>query len=191
MSRLILSAAIIAVAAPLAGAQSSNWTADPAHSDVSFSIRHMAISTVRGHFSVTASIAYNEADITRSTVNATIDVSSVDTGEQGRDTDIIGAPWFDTAHYKTATFTSTSIAKSGDHLTINGNLTLHGITKPVVLQAEGPSGPITGMDHKPHAGFTATTTIKRTDFGIGSNFPAAMVGDDVKLDIDLEVVKQN
>jgi polyisoprenoid-binding protein YceI len=191
MKRLVLTTALIAFVAPFAGAQTSNWTADPAHSDVSFSVRHMAISTVRGHFSVTASIAYNEADITKSTVNATIDVSSVDTGESGRDTDIIGAAWFDTAHFRNATFVSTSIAKSGDHLTINGNLTLHGVTRPVVLQAEGPTGPITGMDHKPHAGFTATTTIKRTDFGIGSNFPAAMVGDDVKLDIDLEIIKQS
>jgi polyisoprenoid-binding protein YceI len=192
MNRLTLTAAIIALAAaPLAGAQTSNWTADPAHSDVSFSISHMGISTVRGHFSVTASIAYNDADITKSTVNATIDVSSVNTGQQGRDADISGAGWFDTAHFKTATFTSTSITKSGSQLTINGNLTLHGVTKPVVLQAEGPTGPVNGMDHKPHAGFTATTTIKRTDFGVGSNFPPAMVGDDVKLEIDLEIVKQS
>jgi polyisoprenoid-binding protein YceI len=190
LNRLILTAALIALAAPLAGAQASTWTADPAHSDVSFSIRHMGISTVRGHFNVTATIAWNEADIAKSTVNATIDVSSVDTGESGRDTDIVGAAWFDTAHYRTATFASTSVAKSGDHLTINGNLTLHGVTRPVVLQAEGPTGPITGMDHKPHAGFTATTAIKRTDFNIGSNFPATMVGDDVKLDIDLEIIKQ-
>jgi polyisoprenoid-binding protein YceI len=191
MNRFILTAAIITLAAPLAVAQTSEWTADPAHSDVSFSVRHMGISTVRGHFNVTATLNYNEADVAKSTVNATIDVSSVDTGESGRDTDIIGAAWFDTAHFKTATFTSTSVAKSGDHLTINGNLTLHGVTKPVVLQAEGPTGPINGMDHKPHAGFTATTTIKRTDFGIGSNFPAAMVGDEIKLDIDLEVIKQS
>jgi polyisoprenoid-binding protein YceI len=189
MKRLVLTAAIITLAAPLAGAQTSTWTADPAHSDVSFAIRHMGISTVRGHFSVTASIAWNEADIAKSTVNATIDVSSVDTGESGRDTDIVGAAWFDTAHFRNATFVSTSVAKSGGHFTIDGNLTLHGVTKPVVLQAEGPTGPITGMDHKPHAGFTATTTIKRSDFGIGSNFPATMVGDEVKLDIDLEVVK--
>jgi polyisoprenoid-binding protein YceI len=191
MNRLVLTAALIALAAPLAAAQTSNWTADPAHSDVSFSISHLGISTVRGHFGVTASIAFNEADITRSSVNATIDVSSVDTGESGRDTDIVGAAWFDAAHFRNATFVSTSIAKSGGHLTINGNLTLHGVTKPVVLQAEGPSGPITGMDHKPHAGFNATTTIKRSDFGIGAGFPATMVGDDVKLVIDLEIVKQS
>jgi len=191
MNRLALTFALITLVAPLAGAQTSTWTADPAHSDVSFSISHMAISTVRGHFSVTATLNYNETDIAKSSVNATIDVSSVDTGEQGRDTDITGAGWFDTAHFKTATFTSTSVSKSGNHLTINGNLTLKGVTKPVVLEAEGPTGPINGMDHKPHAGFTATTTLKRTDFGIGANVPAAMVGDEVKLEIDLEVVKQN
>jgi polyisoprenoid-binding protein YceI len=191
MKRLVLTAALIALAAPLANAQTSTWTADPAHSGVSFSISHMSVSTVRGHFSLTATININDADIAKSTVNAAIDTSSIDTGESGRDTDLIGPAWFDTAHFKTAAFTSTSVSKSGNHLTVNGNLTLHGVTKPVVLDAEGPTGPITGMDHKPHAGFTATTTIKRTDFGIGSNFPAAMVGDQVKLEIDLEVIKQN
>jgi polyisoprenoid-binding protein YceI len=191
MNRLVLTAAIIALAAPLAGAQTSTWTPDPNHSDVSFSIGHMSISTVRGHFgSFKATIVVNDADVTKSTVNATIDVSSVDTAQSNRDNDIKGATWFNVATYPTATFTSTSVAKSGDHLTVNGNLTLHGVTKPVVLDCQGPTGPINGMDHKPHAGFTATTTIKRTDFGIGSNVPAAMIGDDVKLDIDLEVVKQ-
>jgi len=191
MNRLALTAAILALAAPLATAQTSTWTADPAHSDVSFSILHMGISTVRGHFSsFKTTIVMNDADATKSTVNATIDVSSIDTSQSARDNDIKGASWFNTATFPTATFTSTSVAKSGDHLTVNGNLTLHGVTKPVVLECQGPKGPITGMDHKPHAGFIATTTIKRTDFGIGANFPVAMVGDDVKLDIDLEVVKQ-
>jgi polyisoprenoid-binding protein YceI len=191
MNRLALATTIIALAAPLAVAQTSTWTPDPAHSDVSFSIGHMSISTVRGHFaSFKATIVMNDADVTKSTVNATIDVSSVDTAQSNRDNDIKSAGWFNVATYPTATFTSTSVAKSGDHLTVNGNLTLHGVTKPVVLDCQGPKGPITGMDHKPHAGFIGTTTIKRTDFGIGSNFPAAMVSDDVTLDIDLEVVKQ-
>jgi polyisoprenoid-binding protein YceI len=90
----------------------------------------------------------------------------------------------------TASFTSTSVVKNGAKLTVTGNLTLHGVTKPVILDVEGPSAPVPGMDHKPHSGFTATTTIKRTDFGIGTKFPAAMVGDEVKLTIELEVVKQ-
>jgi polyisoprenoid-binding protein YceI len=73
---------------------------------------------------------------------------------------------------------------------VNGNLTLHGVTKPVVLQVEGPTGPVPGMDHKPHAGFSASTTISRTAFDIGTKYPAAVLGDDVQLTIDLDVVKQ-
>ncbi len=78
------------------------------------------------------------------------------------------------------------MAKNGGNLTVAGNLTLHGVTKPVVLEVEGPTGPVPGMDHKPHAGFSATTTISRTAFGIGAKFPAAVVGDDVKLTIELD-----
>ena len=182
---------ILALAAPLALAQTSTWTSDPAHSEVDFSISHLAVSNVHGRFGhVNATIAYNEADVTKSTVNATIDVTAVDTGEEARNNHLKSPDFFDVATNPTATFTSTSVAKSGSGLTINGTLTLHGVTKPVVLNAEGPRGPAPGMDHKPHAGFSATTTIKRADFGIGAKFPAAVVGDDVKLDIELEVVKQ-
>jgi len=138
---------------------------------------------------VTATITLNEADISKSTVTATIDMTGIDTGEDARNNHLKSPDFFDVATYPTATFTSTSVAKSGDTLTINGNLTLHGVTKPVVLTAQGPRGPVPGMDKKPHAGFSATTTIKRTDFGVGK-FPAAVVGEDAKLEIELEVVKQ-
>jgi polyisoprenoid-binding protein YceI len=191
MKRLALVTGILTLAAPLALAQTSTWTSDPNHSEVDFSITHMTISNIHGRFGhVTATIAYNEADVTKSTVNATIDVTGVDTGEEARNTHLKSPDFFDVATSPSATFTSTSVAKSGNGLTINGNLTLHGVTKPVVLMADGPRGPAPGMDHKPHAGFSATTTIKRSDFAIGSKFPPAMVGDDVKLDIELEVVKQ-
>jgi polyisoprenoid-binding protein YceI len=191
MKRLALVTGILALAAPLALAQTSTWTSDPNHSEVDFSITHMTISNVHGRVGhVKANIAYNEADVTKSTVNATIDVTGVDTGEEARNNHLKSPDFFDVTANPTATFTSTSVAKSGNGLTINGNLTLRGVTKPVVLTADGPRGPAPGMDHKPHAGFSATTTIKRSDFGIGSKFGAAMVGDDVKLDIELEVVKQ-
>jgi polyisoprenoid-binding protein YceI len=191
MKRLVFVTGILALAAPLALAQTSTWTSDPAHSEVDFSITHLSISNVHGRFGkVAATILYNEADVTKSTVTATIGADTVDTGVDQRNTHLKGPDFFDVATFPTATFTSTSVAKSGNKLTIAGNLTLHGVTKPVVLEAEGPTGPVPGMDHKPHAGFSATTTIKRTDFGIGAKFPAAMVGDEVKLDIELEVVKQ-
>jgi polyisoprenoid-binding protein YceI len=191
MKRLAILFGILALAAPLALAQTSTWVSDPPHSEVDFSITHLAISNVHGRFGhVAASIAMNDADIAKSTVNATIDVTGVDTGEDVRNKHLKSPDFFDVATYPTATFVSTSVSKSGDTLTINGNLTLHGVTKPVVLTAEGPRGPVPGMDHKQHAGFSASTTISRTAFGIGSKFPVAMVGDDVKLNIELDVAKQ-
>jgi polyisoprenoid-binding protein YceI len=191
MKRLTLLTGILALAAPLALAQTSTWTSDPAHSEVDFSVSHLTVSNVHGRFGhVNASIAYNEADVTKSTVNATIDVSGLDTGEDERNTHLKSPDFFDVAATPTATFTSTSVTRSDTGLTINGNLTVRGVTKPVVLHAEGPRGPAPGMDHKPHAGFSATTTLRRTNFGIGAKFPAAVVGEEVKLDIELEIVKQ-
>jgi polyisoprenoid-binding protein YceI len=191
MKRLAFVLGILALAAPLATAQTSTWVSDPAHSEVDFSITHLSVSKVHGRFGkVAATIAYNETDVTKSTVTATIGVDTVDTGEDKRNAHLKSPDFFDVASFPTATFTSTSVAKSGGKLTIAGNLTLHGVTKPVVLEAEGPTGPVPGMDHKPHAGFSATTTLSRSAFGIGANFPAVMVGDEVKLDVELEVVKQ-
>ena len=181
----------LALAAPLALAQTSTWVPDKAHSSVDFSILHMSLSQVRGHFgNIGGKIVWNEGDITKSTVNVTIDVTTVDTGVAPRDADLKSDHFFDVAQFPTATFASTSVSKSGDGLTVAGNLTLHGVTKPVVLQVDGPRGPLPGMDKKPHAGFSATTTVKRTDFGIGTKYPPSMVGDDVKLTIDLDMAKQ-
>ena len=182
---------ILALATPLALAQTSTWVPDKAHSGVDFSVLHMSLSDVRGHFgNIGGSIVLNEGDITKSTVNVTIDVTTVDTGVAGRDADLKSDHFFDVAQFPTATFTSTSVSKSSGGLTVSGNLTLHGVTKPVVLQVQGPRGPVTGMDKKPHSGFSATTTVKRTDFGIATKYPSSMVGDDVNLTIDLDVVKQ-
>jgi polyisoprenoid-binding protein YceI len=191
MKRLAILTGILALAAPLAMAQTSNWSIDPAHSAVNFSIRHMSISNVHGHFGkVTGAIVLNEADITRSTVQVTIDVSSVDTGVDPRDADLKGANFFDVANFPTATFSSTGVVKAGSTLTVTGNLTLHGVTKPVVLNVEGPDGPIQGMDHKPHSGFSATATISRSAFGIAAKYPPAVVGDNVELTIEVEAAKQ-
>jgi polyisoprenoid-binding protein YceI len=146
MKRLAFVLGILALAAPLALAQTSTWVSDPAHSEVDFSITHLSVSKVHGRFGkVAATIAYNEADVTRSTVTATIGVDTVDTGEDKRNAHLKSPDFFDVATFPTATFTSTSVAKSGGKLTITGNLTLHGVTRPVVLEAEGPTGPVPGM----------------------------------------------
>ena len=132
----------LALAAPLALAQTSTWVPDKAHSGVDFSILHMSLSQVRGHFgNISGSIVWNEGDITKSTVNVTIDVTTVDTGVAARDADLKSDHFFDVAKFPSATFVSTSVSKSGGGLTISGNLTLHGVTKPVVLQVDGPRGP--------------------------------------------------
>lgn len=191
MKRLALVTAILALAAPLAMAQTSTWKIDPAHSEVDFTVRHMSVSNVHGRFAIRdGQILLNDADITKSTVQVTIDATSVDTGVSGRDNDLKGSNFFDATNFPSATFVSTSVAKTANGLTVTGNLTLHGVTKSVVLDVEGPSGPIPGMDHKPHSGYSATITLNRTDFGIGTKYPAAVIGDDIKLSIDLEVVKQ-
>jgi polyisoprenoid-binding protein YceI len=183
---------MLAMAIPMmAVAQASTWVPEKAHSEVDFTILHMSLSKVHGRFgNIGGQIVWNDADITKSTVNVTIDVNTVDTGVSQRDNDLKSSNMFDVAQFPTATFVSTSVAKSGNGLTVNGNLTLHGVTKPVVLQVEGPTGPAQGMDHKPHSGFSATTTISRTAFGIAPKYPSAMLGDDVQLNIELDVAKQ-
>jgi len=191
MKRLAFVTAILALAAPLALAQTSTWISDQNHTEVDFTITHLAITNVHGRFGkVAATIQYNEADVTKSVVSATIDVTTIDTGESPRDSHLKTDAFFDVANFPTASFSSTSVAKDGNNLKVTGNLTLHGVTKPVVLEVIGPVGPVQGMDHKPHSGFSASTTISRTAFGIGTKFPSTIVGDEVKLTIDLDVAKQ-
>ncbi|MGA8530629.1 MAG: YceI family protein [Acidobacteriaceae bacterium] len=182
---------VLAVAAPLALAQTSTWKADPNHSEVEFTVKHMGITNVHGRFGkVDATLEWDEADPTKSKVNATIDVTGVDTGVPARDSDLKSDHFFNVAQYPTATFVSTSVEKTGAGLEVKGNLTLKGVTKPVVLEVQGPTPPVTGMDKKPHVGFEATTTFKRTDFGIAAGMPSGMVSDDVQLEIDLDFAKQ-
>jgi len=195
MKMLKFASLALALAAPLgaqiANAQISTWKSDPAHSDVSFVIKHLSLTNVPGRFGhVDATIVYDEKDITKSTVNATIDVTGVDTYEEPRNNHLKSDSFFDVAKFPVATFVSTSVAKGGSGLVVSGNLTIHGVTKPVVLDVEGPVGPIPGMDKKPHVGFSATTTIHRLDFGVGPTFPASIVGDEVKITIDLDAAKQ-
>ncbi len=181
----------VALLSPMAMAQTSTWVPDKAHSEVTFSVLHLSLANVRGRFgNIGGSIVWNESDITKSTVNVTIDVSTVDTGVAPRDADLKSPNFFDIAQFPTATFVSTKIAKDGNGLTISGDLTVHGITKPVVLKVEGPTGPVSGMDKKPHCGFSATTTLSRSAFNIAPKYPVAVVGDEIKLAIDLDVAKQ-
>ena len=186
-----LASAVLVLAAPVLMAQRSTWKSDPAHSEVDFTVRHMGISNVHGRFgAVNATVAYDDQDMTKSTVNATINVAGIDTGVTPRDNDLKSAHFFDVANYPNATFTSTSVKKGGSGLLVYGNLMVKGVTKPVVLDVEGPTPSVTGMDKKPHKGFSATTTLHRLDFGVGTGMPTGVVGDEIKLTIDLDIAKQ-
>jgi polyisoprenoid-binding protein YceI len=185
--------ASLALALASAGAQSKEFKIDAAHSDANFAIKHMAISTVHGSIrGVSGVIQFDPADLSKSGVEATIDVSKVDTGVAQRDTHLKSPDFFDVAKFPTMTFKSTSIAKTAGGFAVTGNLTLHGVTKPVVLALEAPGKAEPDAKGAIHRGFTATTTLNRKDFGLvwSNKTPGgdAIVGDDVKIELDIEAV---
>ena len=172
-------------------AQTATYSIDPAHSEADFSIRHMAISTVHGRFSLkSGTIQLDPTKVTNSSVEAVIDVSSVNTGTPPRDKHLNSPDFFDTAKYPTATFKSSSVKQSGEGYDVAGDLTLHGVTKPVTLHMDPPSKAQTGMDGKEHRGFSANTTLNRKDFGLTWNGTLksgdSALGDDVKMTFEIE-----
>ena len=178
-----------------ASAQHATYAIDPQHSQVDFGIKHMGISNVHGRFAIKeGTIDLDPANPADSSVMATIDVTSVDTGVAARDGHLRSPDFFDTAKFPTATFKSTKISKTGEGYDVVGDLSLHGVTKPVTLHMEAPSKEQIGMDKMPHRGFTATTMLHRQDFGLtwsgtlksGDN----MLGDDVKMEFDIEAAKK-
>ena len=130
-------------------AQATQWKIDPMHSEADFAIKHMAISTVHGSFhGLSGVITFDPANVAKSSVEATIPVDTVDTGVAPRDTDLKSPRFFDATQFPTMTFKSTSVRKAGDHYDVAGDLTLHGVTKPVVLKLEEPGKEEIGMDKK-------------------------------------------
>jgi polyisoprenoid-binding protein YceI len=173
-------------------APSSNvqtWNIDPAHTAAQFSVRHLGISTVRGAFTkVSGSVQYDPSDPTKTTIEATIDANSVDTRVEKRDNDLRSPDFFDVAKYPTLIFKSKRVETAGaGKLKLVGDLTIHGVTKEVVLDVDGPSAPIKDPRGNLHMGVSATTTVNRKDFGV--NGAAAAVGDDVPITIDMELVR--
>lgn len=192
MHRLTL-VLLAALAAP-ALAQPT-WEIDPAHSSIQFGVRHLMISTVRGKFpKFTATAVGDEKEPTRSIVEASIDVASIDTGEPKRDEHLKTPDFFDVAKYPTITFKSTKVEAAGDRrFKLHGDLTMHGVTKPVILDVE-VTPEVKGMRGETRAGARATTKLNRKDFGI--NWSKTMdggglvVGDDVDVTIDVEGIKK-
>jgi polyisoprenoid-binding protein YceI len=195
LTRIAATAGIAAVLALPAVGAGSNWQIDPAHSAAQFSVRHLAISTVRGGFSnVKGTVAIDEQDITKSTVNVTIDVSTVDTREPNRDKDLRSDKFFDVEHYPTMTFKSKKVEQvTAGKLKVTGDLTIRGTTKEVVLDVDGPTAPVKDPWGNTRAAVTATTKINRQDFGVKWNATldggGVVVGDEVSITIDAEMVK--
>ena len=189
MNRFLALCSALALMAVSAAAQVQTWKIDPNHTAAQFSVKHMGISTVRGAFTkVSGSVEFDPANPAKASVEVTIDAASVDTRVEMRDNDLRSPNYFDAAKFPTITFKSTSVQSAGTgKLKVAGDLTIHGVTKPVVLDVDGPSSPMTDPRGTVHMGASATTTIKRTDFGVGSANP--MVGDEITLTIDVEMVR--
>ena len=174
------------------GLTPGTWTIDPSHTNVDFIVRHLMVSKVRGRFhDVTGAITIG-ADPANSSVNATIGVKSIDTGNTDRDNHLRTNDFFSADTFPTITFVSTKLSSSGDDYKLAGNLTLRGVTKPVVLELEfngASSDPWGGI----RAGFSARGEINRRDFGVEWNAPleggGVVVGDKIKLELEIEAIK--
>jgi polyisoprenoid-binding protein YceI len=196
MKRIIVSIfTLIAFAWPTL-ALASTWNIDPEHSNVGFKIKHLMVSNVNGNFNkYTGVIEIDDKDITKSTVQVTIDTNSINTNVQKRDEHLRSADFFDVAKYPTMTFVSKKVAKAGkDKLKVTGDLTLHGVTKEVVLDVEGPSVESKDPWGNIRKGATATTKINRKDFGLVWNAAletgGVVVGDDVNIILEIEMIKK-
>ena len=195
MKKSLIAVGFAVILAAAAQAQSTTWQLDPAHSNAQFSVRHLGISNVQGEFTkLSGTVNLDDQDISKSTVNATIDVNSLDTRVPNRDNDLKSDHFFDTAKYPTITFESTKIVSTGEGTAkMTGNLTLHGVTKEVTFDVTGPTKVIQVMGTR--RGASATTKINRQDFGMvfmSNAMPGGdqMIGDTVTITLDIEMLKK-
>jgi len=197
MLRIAAVAAAVALASlvPSGARAADTYEIDPAHTSVQFSIRHMMISNVRGEFTKLSGKATGDvANPTAATVEATIDATSIDTRNEKRDEHLRSPDFLDTAKFPTLTFKSTKVEKAGDAWKLHGDLTLHGVTKPVVLDVTNVTPPTKDPGGNTLIGAQATTKINRQDFGIVFNKTldggGVLVGDEISITIDVEVIKK-
>ncbi|MFS0643652.1 YceI family protein [Siminovitchia sp. 179-K 8D1 HS] len=172
----------------------STWTLDKAHSEVEFSIRHMMISRVKGTFNeFSADIKADPEDLTTADISFSIDVASIDTGNEDRDNHLRSADFFDVEKYPTLTFKSTNIEKQSGHYAVTGDVSMHGVTKTETFSVT-PGGvvkdPMSGAEK---AGFSVKGTIKRSDYGLTWNAPletgGVVVSDEVKIALEIQASK--
>lgn len=190
MKKLLLAATV----ALSSFAFATPWDIDGAHSSAAFTVRHMMISNVSGTLgSVSGKIDFDDKDVTKSKVEATIDVKGIDTRNQKRDDHLRSKEFFEVEKFPSITFKSTKIEKAGDKLKVTGDLTMHGVTKTVTLDGELSVETANPFTKAPTRAFSASTTVNRKDFGLNWQVPLAnsgvTVGEDVKVSIDVELTK--
>jgi polyisoprenoid-binding protein YceI len=178
-----------------AAVPAGTWELDTAHSGVHFKVRHLMVSYVRGDFEkISGRIVYDEKDISRSSADITIEAASINTRVAKRDDHLRSPDFLDAAKYPVITFKSKRVEKAGDgRLKMTGDLTIRGVTREVVLDVQGPAPPIKDLEGKTRVGGSASTKIDRKDFGLTWNKAiesgGVVVGDEVEITIDVEVVK--
>ena len=182
-------------AVEIPGYVAGTWAIDPVHSEVSFTVRHMMVSKVRGRFDTFEGTIVTAASPLDSTVTASVDLSSINTGQEQRDAHIRSADFFEVEKHTHMTFASTGVRADGGDFKLDGDLTLKGVTKPVTFNLEvngfGPDA-----YGGPRAGFSATTEINRSDFGVDFNGPVpgvpggVVVSEKVTITLEVEGVLQ-
>jgi polyisoprenoid-binding protein YceI len=180
-------AAILAIGIP--SVARAELDVDPAHTSATFSVKHLTLTTVSGTIGVKDAAIAVAPDGTLTSAKADLDLTTIDTKFADRDADLKSDHWFDVAHFPTMTFASTKISGDKSAMTVAGNLTIHGRTNPVTLTAKY-DGSVTDPKGHVHKGYSATGTIDRTLWGIGSNYPPAIVGNDITLTIELEALEK-
>ncbi|GFO60638.1 polyisoprenoid-binding protein [Geomonas silvestris] len=196
MKRTIAAVATVVTLSLPSFAFASTWSIDPEHSNIGFKVRHMMVSNVKGSFEKAGgTVEINDKDITKSKVEVNIDTNSVNTNIAKRDAHLRGPDFFDAAKYPTMTFVSKKVAKAGkDRLKVTGDLTLHGVTKQVVLDVEGPSKESKDPWGNIRKGATASTKISRKDFGLVYNAAletgGVAVGDEVAITLEIEMIRK-
>jgi polyisoprenoid-binding protein YceI len=174
----------------LPAAAQETWQLDPPHSSAQFSVRHLGVSTVRGAFTkVSGTVQYDPNNLGKSSIQTTIDATSVDTRVEMRDNDLRSANYFDVQKYPTITFMSKKIEAAGaGKLKVTGDLTIHGVTKEVVLDVDGPTPAIKDPWGNQRMGASATTKVNRMDFGVAGGSGA--IGNDITITLDIEMIRQ-
>ncbi len=180
--------------ATVPGYITGTWTLDPTHSDIGFTVRHLMVSKVRGKFTRFEGRLVTGANPLESSVTATIELDSIDTGEPNRDAHIRSADFFDVDTHKTMTYRSTGVRQSGGDFVLDGELSLHGVTKQVPLTVE-VNGFLPESPMGTRVGFSATGEISRKEFGIDINMPldggGVVIGDKISLHLEVEAILDN